>query len=323
MFFNIKGQICGVGYGMRTNEVFKRSFNRCLDMLVQARPGDALPGENALAAALDVSRTTVRSVLTGLGDRQIIQIDGRARHVLRPPRPSDYYVDSEVEPVGDVVERKFMAWMVGPECRPGQAINGLDLARQFGTSTSAIRDCLNKFSHYGLLERQSNGRWKALGLTEDFVTELFDMREVMEFKAVAKFVMLPPDHGAWDRLRELKADHQSLLGRIKTDFQDFSELDHDFHAMINSVAPNRFFTNIHGVMSVIFHYHYQWNKRDERERNAVAVEEHLAYIAGLQSRDPEQARDACALHLKTARSTLMSSIAIEAAAEEPVSASGG
>lgn len=298
---------------MRTNDVYKRSYNRCLDLLAKRRPNDVLVGENALAAALDVSRTTVRSVLSGLQTHGIIAVDGRTRHVLRRPLPGDYFVDSEVEAVGDAVERKFMAWMVSPECSPGQPINGLDLARQFGTSTSAIRDCLNKFSHYGLLERQSNGRWKALGLTEDFVTELFDMREMMEFKAVARFVQLPPDHVAWTRLQELKAAHLSLLERIETDYQDFSELDHNFHRTINAVAPNRFFVNIHGVMSVIFHYHYQWNKKDEKERNAVAVQEHLAYIAGLASRDPEQARAACALHLKTARSTLLASIDIEAA----------
>ncbi len=59
---------------------------------------------------------------------------------------------------------------------------------------------------------------------------------------------------------------------------------------------------------MIFHYHYQWNKAQERERNEVAVEEHLAYIAALKSRDPGKVDAACHRHLKSARHTLLTSI---------------
>ncbi len=48
---------------------------------------------------------------------------------------------------------------------------------------------------------------------------------------------------------------------------------------------NRFMMDFYDVISMIFHYHYQWNKADEKERNTVAIHEHLAYIAALRSRD--------------------------------------
>jgi DNA-binding GntR family transcriptional regulator len=59
---------------------------------------------------------------------------------------------------------------------------------------------------------------------------------------------------------------------------------------------------------MIFHYHYQWNKAQERERNEVAVGEHLAYIAALKSRDLGKVDAACRKHLKSARHTLLTSI---------------
>lgn len=238
----------------------------------------------------------------------IIAIEGRTKRLRRRPADADYMAGAELEPLSAMVERKFMAWMSGPEFSPGKAINGLELARQFGVSTSAIRDCLNKFSHFGLLERQGGGRWSAMGLTEDFVAELFDMREVMEMRAVERFVTLAPEHPAWTALTALERQHLTLLQDIETRYRDFSELDDSLHRLINSVAPNRFLANIQGVMSMIFHYHYQWNKRDEKERNQVAVNEHLAYITGLQSRDIVQAQHACRLHLETARSTLLRSL---------------
>ena len=295
---------------MKTNALYKRTYNQCLDLLAEAGEGSALASEPALSAALGVSRTTLRAVLAGLAAQGIVAIDGRAKTLLRRPRPEDYLAGTDLEPLSEMVERKFMAWMVQPECSPGQVINGLDLARQFGVSTSAIRECLNKFCHFGLLERQSNGRWRLLGLTVEFVAELFDMREFMEFRAVERFIALPPDHPAWRALNALEQEHREMLADIDRRYRDFSDLDHRLHRLINGMAPNRFFINIQGVMSVIFHYHYQWNKRDERQRNHVAVKEHLAYIAGLKSRDPTEARKACGLHLKTARKTLLASIEV-------------
>ncbi len=38
---------------------------------------------------------------------------------------------------------------------------------------------------------------------------------------------------------------------------------------------------IYDVISMIFHHHYQWNRQNERERNVVAMREHLAYIDAL------------------------------------------
>jgi DNA-binding GntR family transcriptional regulator len=292
---------------MKNNAVFKRSYNRCLDLLAERGVGGAVGSEPLLSRKLEVSRTTVRAVQARLEAEAIIGTTSN-RVLLRPPAPADYFKSDEVEPTAELVERRFMSWMLGPECRPGQTINGIELARQFGVSGSAIRDCLNRFAHLGLLARQASGRWQAIGLDFDFVTELFDMREMMEFRAVERFVRLPDDNPAWDRLTALAKEHRQLDQRIETHFKDFSELDERFHLLIGSVSRNRFFDNSRGAMSLIFHYHYQWNKRDEKERNHVAVHEHLAYIEGLQSRDLVRAREACHAHLKTARRTLLASL---------------
>ena len=71
------------------------------------------------------------------------------------------------------------------------------------------------------------------------------------------------------------------------------------------------------MISLIFHYHYQWNKIDERQRNEVALLEHLDYIEALFSRDPGRIEMACKSHLKSARKTLLASIEAPAAAIRP------
>ena len=59
---------------------------------------------------------------------------------------------------------------------------------------------------------------------------------------------------------------------------------------------------------MIFHYHYQWDKRDERERNVAAIREHLDYIEALESRNAAAIAKRCNAHMTTALSTLLASI---------------
>ncbi len=93
-----------------------------------------------------------------------------------------------------------------------------------------------------------------------------------------------------------------------TDFHDFSALDDGFHRLIAAAAPNRFINDMSDVFTFIFHYHYQWNKIDEKTRNATALAEHLAYIDALRSRDVRRVERACRAHLQSARDTLLRSI---------------
>jgi DNA-binding GntR family transcriptional regulator len=72
---------------------------------------------------------------------------------------------------------------------------------------------------------------------------------------------------------------------------------------------NRFMADFYDIISLIFHYHYQWRKADEKERNAVAIREHLDYIEALLTRNPDRIEAACRRHLKSARNTLLASIA--------------
>lgn len=134
--------------------------------------------------------------------------------------------------------------------------------------------------------------------------ELFEIREMFELRSAQALAALPLSSPTWDRLGDLQGEHHDLLDDIDARFHDFSDLDNRFHRLINAAAPNRFIDDFYDVITVIFHYHYQWNKRDERKRNEVAIGEHLAYIEALLSRDPERVQAACRLHLASAKNTM-------------------
>lgn len=293
---------------MRSETVYKRGFNGVLQALAQRRQGDSVPSENELTREAQTSRTTVRKVLDEMAARGLVQGPPGHRVLTRPPRPEDYFPEGETVATSARVEQQFLEWMLRGDRKPGDLVNGLELARQFGVSTNAIREYLNRFSRFGLIERRPNSSWIIRGFTKDFALELFDIREIFELRSALAFARLDPAAPEWQKLARLEAEHRALLGQIAARFHDFSGLDERLHRLINTASNNRFILDFQDIISLIFHYHYQWSKADERERNERAIAEHLDYIAALTSRDPKAIETACRRHLASARTTLLASI---------------
>jgi DNA-binding GntR family transcriptional regulator len=292
---------------MKKDAVFKRAFNAAVDLIAEFCDGEPLPSEHALRAKLGVSRTTVRKVISTLSARGIVTGSGGERFVRAQSESMERFPEAETVSPAAHVEKRFLEWMLRDNARPGTAINELNLARQFGVATTGIREFLNRFQRFGLIEKRPNSRWVLKGFTPGFALELFEVREMFELRSARTFAALPSDSPLWRQMEAVRDEHLSLLGEIECRFHDFSDLDSRFHRLINSAAPNQFIDNFNDIFTLIFHYHYQWNKRDERQRNEVAVREHLAYIEALLSRSISMTELACRAHLTSARGTLIRS----------------
>lgn len=293
---------------MKSDVVFKRTFNNLLDQ-VSTRPlKTAIESDTRLAELFGVSRTTIRKVLIGVVDKRVLSRTPSGLTISRKPTKADYFPRGDTVATSDRVEKRFMEWMLRGDRKPGDYINGLELGRQFNVSTSAIREYLNRFDRFGLVEKRPNSGWVFRGFTSEFALELFEVRELFEMQSAKTFARQPPDAPAWQGLADIQAEHRNLLAQIKTRYQDFSDLDERFHRLINDSSANRFMADFYDIISLIFHYHYQWRKADEKERNAVAIREHLSYIEALFTRNPARIAAACKRHLKSARNTLLASI---------------
>ncbi len=293
---------------MKSDTVYKQTFNKVLDHLAHVAPGTLLESEKRISDAFHVSRTTVHKVLSGLGEKGVISRAESGTTLSRKPRRSDYFPQSETVAASDRVEKKFKEWMLRADRKPGDDINGLELAREFKVSTSAIREYLNRFTRFGLIEKRPKSGWVFRGFTPEFALELFEVRELFELRSAMAFARQPAEAPAWKALKDLNAEHRTLLLHIREQYHDFSDLDERFHRLINDASRNRFMVGFQDIISLIFHYHYQWRKMDERERNETAIREHLDYIEALFTSDSRRIEAACRRHLASARRTLLASI---------------
>lgn len=292
----------------RTDGRFREAYNTLLDLCDALGPDEALPAENALAERTGVSRTVVRAALQRLSDTGIVRWRGREKILLRRPEEGDRLSVQPQAPDADELETQFLDWVLRFDVPAGTPLNVAQLSRQFGVPPHTLQEFLSGLSRSGLIERRPRGGWRLLGFTEEYALELSEFRAVLELNAIARLVALPDEHPVWARLERIRRDHVDLLARLDTDFHDFSRLDERFHTAVNSVVKNRFVAEFQKIVALIFHYHYMWDKTEERRRNGVAIGEHLAIIDAVLARDQPAAEAAARRHLASSKLTLQSSL---------------
>lgn len=292
----------------RTDTRFRETYNRLLDLCGAHSPGESLPSENALGDLLGVSRTVVRACLQHASTHGMIRWEGREKSLLRAPRPDDRLPLETKTEDPEMLESRFLEWILRFDVPAGTPLNVAALSREFGVTPQLLQEFLAGLSRFGLVERRKKGGWLLLGFTAAFAVELSEFRSLLELNAVQQLVTLPGSHPIWPKLETLRAEHLDLLDRIETDFHAFSPLDERFHATINSVVQNRFVAEFQKVIALIFHYHYMWDKTFERHRNQAAIGEHLALLDALLLRDAATSEQAARRHLLTSKTTLLSSL---------------
>ena len=299
----------------RDNSTYKDSLNRSLDYVATLGTEADLPSEVELTRQLGISRTTVRAVLAHLDEIGVIAWSGRSKTVLRKPRSKDYFAKEETLSTHEQVETKFMEYILGGDLKPGTILHESDLVKEFGASTSVLREFLIKFSRFGLIEKEPNRHWILRGFTKNFAIELFDVREMFEQRAFQKLLASGPKAPAFQKLIDLEDAHDHVVAHIDEEYLNFPRLDETFHSILIGDLNNRFIKDFFELVSVIFHYHYRWNKQDEHERNLAAAKQHLAVIHALKANQPETAMAHFQTHLNAARDTLLRSVQWDSTAE--------
>ncbi|TCT31772.1 GntR family transcriptional regulator [Martelella mediterranea] len=292
----------------RSDTRFRTAYNRLLDYCETWPVGAAIPAETSLSEVADVSRTVVRRCLSRMQEQGLISWEGREKHMLRKPVDADRIKIAQPDIPSDDLEQRFLDWILRFDVPADTPLSVADLSRTFGVPQHEIKEFLAGLSRFGLVARRKKGGWTLRGFTMEFAVELSDFRSILELNAVNQAVEAPVDHPIWARLAALRTAHIALQQSIETDYHEFSKLDEAFHAAINSIVKNRFVEEFQKVISLIFHYHYMWDKTDEKARNAAAIGEHLAIIDALERRDAAAARDAASRHLRTSKTTLLSSL---------------
>lgn len=290
----------------RQNYLFQETANNLLQTIEQEfGPGQVLPSDSAIARQLEVSRSTVRKTLEHLESLNIVKKEGAQKVIAQMPTKEQFFDIKQLgAPKDEQVEKYFMGLILNGQIKPGDRFSELELARQSGCNTISVREFLIRFSRYGLIEKSPRSQWQMKTFDEPFVDELYEVRHLFEMHSLSRFMTLPDDSIYWQQLEQLLVEHKQLKTELDSRFQDFSALDQRFHTLLQEVHPNQFISQFYDILSFVFHYHYQWDKSDEKARNSVAIDEHIEIISKMLMHDFRGATTSLEKHLATAKRSL-------------------
>lgn len=294
----------------RSQNLRQNVINQMLDGITQRHIRSPLPPQAALAEMFNISRTTVRHTLHYLHQRGILEQVNETWVIVRFPTAEDGFsaLTPPIELQASQFEQAFFNLINQRELMPGDTFSELQLAQQVNVSPVVVREFLLRFMRYNLLEPIKRGHWRMKKFNQDYAEKLFELREMLETHALSRFLNLPAQDERWIQARDLLDRHRSLRDTIASDYRRFADLDKEMHALILSAANNPFINQSLEIISMIFHSHYQWDESDLKQRNIVALEEHMAILTALIGRQDVDALCALHNHLATAKTSMVRSI---------------
>jgi len=294
----------------RSKNLRAKVINQFLDAIRQLHLRSPLPSQSALADMYNISRTTVRNALEYLVEKGILEHSSVNLVILREPCEDDF-LDITVGPTeksSDEFESIFYRMIQQNILKLGCDFTELQLAKYAHVHPIVVREFLLKFSRYNLIKNKHRGVWYLKVFEQKYAEELFELRELLETFSLSYFMKLPLDDNRWMQAKELLFQHKQLRDSVIINYRAFSELDRKLHQLLLSAADNRFVEQALDLVTIIFHFHYQWDNKDLRERNILAIEEHMIILNAIINHNESLAMHELRNHLNTAKLSMIRSL---------------
>ncbi len=180
------------------------------------------------------------------------------------------------------------------QLRPGDRLTETDLAERLGISRTPVREAIRLLESDGLVDHQprAGARIRRLDLAE--VTELYEMRAVLEGTA-ARFAA----RAAYDsELAELDAINAEMAAAAN-DPERLYHANRQFHGVLLNAARNRFlWRSVEAVQKTLLILGR--STMEAADRAQAAVDEHGLILRALHAHDGDAAEAAMRRHIEAA-----------------------
>ena len=188
------------------------------------------------------------------------------------------------------------------EMKPGERLNELELAEQFGVSRTPIREALTRLASEGLLVESTRGYVrKPLDVQE--MTDLYEARMAIERECLR----LAFERATDAQLNEVAQYLQSSMeAPVMTSPETLVELDEGFHLRIADMAGNaelkRMLISLNERLRFV-----RWIDMENVGRESTQ-QEHSEIVRALQTHDAEMAHAILARHISARRDRIVETI---------------
>ncbi len=140
----------------RSQNLRHNVINQVIDDMARGHIPSPLPSQSALAEMYNISRTTVRHILSHLRECGVLTQVGNDYVIARKPDHDDGFActTASMSEQNKVFEQAFFTMINQRQLRPGETFSELQLARAAGVSPVVVREYLLKFGRYNLIQSE-------------------------------------------------------------------------------------------------------------------------------------------------------------------------
>jgi DNA-binding GntR family transcriptional regulator len=198
---------------------------------------------------------------------------------------------------------RFQQQLIASRIRPGQFVSQRELAALIGLPLGAIREVIPRLEAEGLLQTAPQRGLQIATVDVKLVRNAFQLRALIEREAAAQFALTATD----GELDALDASHRGVVaearGGISPSLLEKAQaIDWGLHERMVDALQNEIISGIYRVNSLRIRLIRLDRVMLDEQVLGPAMDEHIAVIAALRTRDPQHAIAAIDAHLTHARS---------------------
>lgn len=289
------------------------------------KAGRLMPGtilmEGSLAALFGSSRTPVKQALSDLSERGVIRrFDGRGfivgsgKEVRRVPLTPQQLGLDEANPelprtwawqrIYDGVERALIFHSALGKFR----VNEVELARHYKVGRTVAHDVLVQAQSTGLLAKDERLRWYVVPLDEKRVCDLYDLRELLEPKAMAASIGHVPQNFLRGMVERLEA---AIAAYPKVSAAEMDALEHGLHVTSLGYCGNQeIMEALKRTRCLHFTQKHMLGAQVSYPTTEPFMTEHLGVVRAMLRNDPRTVEAQMLSHLRTSRAKVIDRLAV-------------
>ncbi len=191
------------------------------------------------------------------------------------------------------------------EIRAGELYNEMAIAKQLGISRTPIREALLELSNKGMVTFLPRRGVIVRSLSKEDVTELFELRQVLETHFVTKIAATPSDYDFSVLERNIK--EQKAAAR-KKNIPDYLRYNGAFHSTMAEMCNNQRMLEIYGAIVDLIRLLALQSLQHPMRMQARLIPQHEAMLESIKNGETKQATKLLITHLKESKQAALEGI---------------
>ena len=218
-------------------------------------------------------------------------------------------VDIPKEPVDITsktrIYRQVRRWIIIGRLKPGERLDVEELALQFDTSVTPVRDALQMLNQEGLVMIRPRSGYFVARMTLKELRDMLELRKILELAAVERAALRVTE----SEVTQLRSVHAGYTGDDDESYDRYTDENRRFHYLIARASGNQ------ELAEMIGHLHDRL-ARFMVLRHAGKSQEitHARVVEALEAHDVEQARLTLLDDIESSRDAILDGIIDEVAA---------